>query len=140
MPSLTEATDSICECYNTAWADRTPVEWPNVSQPAGTKLSDGNVAYAAFHVLHEGSAQMSFGDTGNRVFTREGQFIVQIFVPAGKRGLDESSLLAKAALDAFEGITFGGVRFHQVGAKTVGLRDNWFQVNVSGDFEFDEVK
>jgi hypothetical protein len=140
MPSLPEATDSICECLNTAWANRTPIEWPNVASTTGTKLSDGNDAYLSFHVLHENSDQRSLGEVGGRVFTREGQFITQIFVPAGKRGLDESSLLVKATLDAFEGITFGGVRFHQVGAKTVGLKDNWFQVNVSGNFEFDEMK
>lgn len=140
MPSLTEATNSICECFNTAWNNRTPIEWANVVNLGGTKLSEGNDAYAAFHVIHEGSDQLSLGEAGNRVFTREGQFIAQIFVPVAKRGLEESDLLAKAAIDAFEGITFGGVRFHQVGAKTVGPSGNWFQVNVSGNFEFDEVK
>jgi hypothetical protein len=140
MPSIPEATDSICECFNTAWANRTAIEWPNVASATGTKLSEGNDAYVSFHVIHESSDQLSLGETGNRVFTREGQFIAQIFVPVAKRGLDESTLLAKAALDAFEGITFGGVRFHQVGAKTVGPQGNWFQVNVSGNFEFDEVK
>lgn len=141
MPTIPEATDSICKCFHEAWQDQTPVDWPNVSdRDSVTKLSDGNVAYVAFHVLHENSDQVSLGETGNRVFTREGQLIAQLFVPAGKRGLDEASLLAKAAVDAFEGITFEGVRFHRVSAKTAGLNGNWFQTNISADFEFDEVK
>lgn len=140
MPTLPEATESICKCFHAAWADRTPVEWPNVVADDGQKLSLGNEAYAALHVLHAGGDQHSLGEAGNRVFERAGQVVVQVFVPAGKRGLDEAASLAKAASDAFEGVSFEGVRFHRVGTRTVGLDGNWFQMNVYGDFEFDEVK
>lgn len=141
MPTLPEATEAICQRFNDAWADRTPVEWPNVIPDDGKpKLSHGNVSYASVHIKHEDSDQHTLGEKGNRVFQREGQVIVQVFVPAGKRGLEEADTLAKAASDAFEGETFGGVSYHRVSARTVGLDGPWYQMNVTADYEFDEVR
>jgi hypothetical protein len=140
MPNLTEATETICQCFHTNWADRTQVEWPNVIPENGQKLSQGNEAYVALHIKHEGSDQSSFGGEGGRVFVRQGQVIAQVFVPVGKRGLEEATQLAKVASDAFEGKTLGGVRFYRVSARTVGPDGPWYQMNVSADFEFDEIK
>lgn len=141
MTTIPEATEAICACFHAAWADRTPVEWPNVVPPEGEpKLSQGNKSYAALHIKHEHGDQHSLGEKGNRVFTRDGGLTVQVFVPVGKRGLEEADALAKAAHDAFEGETFGGVRFYRVSTITVGPDGPWFQVNVAADFEFDEVK
>lgn len=141
MPNLAMAEESILSAFHTAWANRTPVEWPNLADQDGKPpLNTGNVSWARFTILHGGSDQHSFGGEGERTFTREGRLMVQIFVPAGKRGLEEATTLAMVAANAYEGKTLGGVRFYRVGSKTVGQDGPWFQVNVSADFEFDEVK
>ena len=139
MPTLSEAEDAICQAFSDAWADRTPVEWPNVATE-GPQLREGNVAWCAVHIIHDGADQRTLGGEGERVFERFGGLTVQIFIPAGQRGLSPASELAKVAADAFEGKTVGGVRFYRVGTRTIGSDGTWFQVNVSADFEFDETK
>ena len=149
MPTLIEATDAVCSTINVAWLANAPalnggtapeVEWPNV-QREGPPLYDGNVAWAKLIVDHDFSDQATLGGVGERVFERAGSFAFQVFVPAGKRGLDQAGRLAMVALNAFEGVTSpGGVRFYRVKPKTVGQRDAWYQFNVEGVFEYDVVK
>lgn len=139
MPTLSDAEDTICQTLSDAWADRTPIDWPNV-EAEGPHLRDGSDPWAALHIQHGGSDQHSFGQDGERTFTRVGSLTLQVFVPAGQRGLSAASALAMVAADAFEGKTVDGVRFYRVGTRTVGRDGSWFQVNVTADFEFDEVK
>lgn len=136
---LAMAEDAICQAFSDAWADLTPVEWPNVATE-GPALRDGNAAWCSLAIRHDGSDQRTLGEEGGRVFTRTGGLTVQIFVPAGQRGLQPASSLATVAQNAFEGKTVGGVRFYRVGAHTVGSDGVWYQVNVRADFEFDETK
>jgi len=137
---LSTATDAACALFNEAWADRTPVEWPNLVVDAGAApLSQGNVPWARVSVLHGGGSQSSLGPEGGRLFEGHGQVVVQVFVPAGKRGLVDADALASAAVSAFRGKTRDGVRFEQVGARTIGNDGPWYQVNVTADYEFDEV-
>jgi hypothetical protein len=136
MPNLAMATDTICGQFNSAWADRAPVEWPNVPVP-DPHFRDGSDPWCAFDLAFEGGENATIG---SRVFSRSGHLVVRIFVPAGERGLERANELAMVALDAFEGKTIDGVSFYNVGMKTVGPDGPWFQVNVRADFEFDEVK
>lgn len=139
MPTMLEAEDAMFQAFKDAWEDRTPVDWPNVAR-SGPHLRDGKASWAAVDISHDGSDQHSFGQEGERTFTRTGGITVRVFVPAGERGLTPASDLATVAANAFEGKTHGGVRFYRVGVKTVGRDGSWYQVNAHADFEFDEVK
>lgn len=143
MPNMAMAEETMLAAAFAALPVGTPVDWPNKEwDPVahGPHPREGIDAWATVHVLHGGSDQMSMGSDGSRVFTRGGSIVVQVFVPAGQRGLADASALAMAATGAFEGKTIDGVRFYRVGSRTVGRDGSWFQVNVSADFEFDEVK
>lgn len=139
MPNMAMAEDSTFGAFNVAWAARTPIDWPNVTVE-GPHLREGTDPWVSIHMLHDGSDQHTMGEEGARVFTRTGSVVVQVFVPAGQRGLTDATALAMVASSAFEGRTVDGVRFYRVGTKTVGRDGSWFQVNVTADFEFDEVR
>jgi hypothetical protein len=88
-----------------------------------------------------GAFQAAMGAaTGQRMFRRTGQIIIQLFCRSGK-GLSESLQLAKVIADAYEGKSSpGGVWFKNVVPKDQG-RDGMFQqTNVVIDFEYDEIK
>lgn len=145
MPNQAMAEETISAALRSAWTDLTRpiIEWPNVDRPEGEPdPREGVDPWVALDILHRGSEQATLGPRGigQRLFTRDGQLVVRVFVPAGKRGLTDATALAMAASDAYEGRTLDGVRFYRVGTKTVGRDGAWFQVNVTADFEFDEAK
>jgi len=139
MPNLTEATDTVCAVFKAAWPSEHKVEWPNakVLTPA---LFDGRDPWARLDVKLDDSQQRTMAEVGSRVFERFGTATVQVFVPAGQRGLDTARALGMVALNAFEGRTVDGVRFVRVKPKDVGPDGHWYQFNVVASFEFDEVK
>lgn len=152
MTTLTyeEARDYILEKFKTAWDANSPavnggdipyVEYQNV-HPGQAPLSKGNKAWARITVRHAFSNQRSFGGIGQRIFTRAGRVMVQIFVPAGKQGLVLADRLGKVATDAFEGdeTAAGSIWFRNVTYSEIGIDNNWFQVNVGLDFEYDTLK
>lgn len=145
----TEAYDAILRPFGKAWREETPalnggeepaVDWPNVIRE-GPPLYDGNEPWARVTVRHTEGEQHSLGQKGGRIFERKGVITVQVFVPAGKRGLELAGLLGTVALNAFEGVkTPEGVVFHRVTYKDVGPDGAWYQVNVTAAFEYDHVK
>ena len=139
MPSQAMAEETMCAALHAGMGGLVIV-WPNRELAPEDHPREGETSWAAFHINHDGSGQRSMGQKGARTFTRTGGFVLQVFVPAGQRGLEEATALATAATNIFEGETLGGVRFSRVGSHTVGKDGSWFQVNVRGDFEFDEVK
>lgn len=141
MPTPAMAEETMCSALYAGMTGGETILWPNKDLPDGTPHpQEGEDAWMAFHINHDGGGQHSLGERGGRTFTRKGGFVLQIFVPAGQRGLEEATALATSAINVFEGETIGGVRFYRVGQRTVGRDGSWFQVNVRGDFEFDEVK
>lgn len=140
-----QAYEAICETFRSSWLSAggslSRVEWTNVADDDGRPpLFDGNGPWARHTVRWVDGDQRTFGEVGARRFERAGTIIVQVFAPAGKRGLDGAHPLAKAARDAYEGVTLGGVRFSRVARVDVGQDGPWYQVNVTAAFEYDEVK
>jgi len=115
------------------------VEWPNVPLPS-PPLYEGTDPWVRLTIMRSGGDQATFGQEGARRFERSGVLTVQCFVPAGKRGLVDAGALAKAARDAYEGRTLGGVRLYRVARKDVGLDGPWWQVNVEAAFEYEELR
>ena len=141
-----QAYELLCKAYADAAAasgldPALQVEWTNVPSAEGQpRLYDGNRPWARHTVQWLDGGQATLGVKGGRRFERAGLVTVQLFAPAGKRGLTEAGALAKAARDAYEGEALGGVRLSDVKRVDVGLDGPWYQVNVVAAFEYDEVR
>lgn len=121
------------------------VEWANIPREDSNgkplkPLSEGNKPWARVTTRHNGGEQRAFGEPPNRRFRRMGVVIVQVFTPAGKRGLVTGDRLGNVALDAFEGNMSGDVWFKNATQTEVGIDGAWYQVNVSAEFEYDVTK
>lgn len=147
ITSNEEARDAILDRFKAAWdansaahADGVvpPVEWPD--EPVDPPLSQGSVPWARVLVKHNVSGQTSLGEENGRRFTRRGIVIVQVFTPAGKRGLLTGDRLGKVALDAFEGEESGDVWFRDAVQREIGVDGAWYQTNVTAEFQYDVVK
>lgn len=150
-PDLEQVYDSIFGCVRQAWLANTPalcaaagyanqapeVEWPD--EPAlQTPLSDGAGPWArvaARHSHREVSTISTLAGQGR--VKAEGVVMVNIFVPAGKRGLTFASRLGKVVLEAFEGQRAGEVWFTEAVPEEVGVDGAWFQYNVKAKFHYD---
>lgn len=91
-------------------------------------------------VRHTDSDQSSLGEANNRRFNRVGLVSVQVFTPAGARGLTLADQLGKMAVDAFEGKEADGVWFRNVRLQEIGPDGPWFQYNVTASFTYDQTK
>jgi hypothetical protein len=140
MPTQAQAEEAMCAAVFAGLPAETIILWPNRDVPEDSHPREGTSPWTAFHINHNGGDQHTLGAAGARTFVRTGSVTLQVFVPAGQRGLEDATTLATAARNVFEGETIEGVRFYRVGARTVGRDGAWFQVNVRADFEFDEVK
>ncbi len=152
MAGLTfeQARDAILTRFKTSWDLNTPslnggqpvyVEYQNVV-PGQSPLSVGHRPWARIRVAHTHSSQTAMGVVGNRVFTRLGQVVVQIFTPAGQQGLVLSDRLGIIAMSIFEGeeTSESDIWFRDVTYREIGVDEAWYQANVSGMFEYRTTK
>lgn len=142
------ARDEILGLFKTDWDANTPaanggqvptVRWPGVD--AGSPPpSDG--PWARIVVRHATSRQSTFGETGNRRFTRPGLVTVQVFTPlTAGGGLSLAEKLAIIARNAFEGRgTASGIWFRNVRIQEIGEDGTWYQMNVLAEFQYDELR
>jgi hypothetical protein len=132
-----EAVDDIQAMLTTAWsATGHMIFYESVRE----QREDDNTAWAASVIRHAGGSQRTIGGLGYRQFARTGVLIVQIFTPIGN-GLQESYQLAKVVTDAFEGKSSPlGVWFRKVAIREVGKDGMFQQLNVTVEFEYNEVK
>lgn len=148
ITNIEEGRDAILDHFKAVWDAGTPalnggaapvVEWPNLPLPE-PPLSDGNKPWARIVVRHSNGEQRTLGGVGARRFTRSGLVVVQVFVPAGKRGLVTGDRLGNVALSAFEGEQSGDVWYTDVVQREIGVDGNWHQTNVSATFQYDVTK
>lgn len=144
--SFTQARDEILELFKAAWDttglgvvyDDAPTDTPTRAELANENVT-GWARATVRHALGQQSS-LANGTDGKRRYIREGNFIVQIFTPAGT-GLRTADQYAKVVADALEGQeTPGGVWFRNVSYREVGRDGPWYQTNVSATFQYDEVK
>lgn len=100
--------------------------------------------WAGVSIAHNPPAggQRTLGETGNRRFARAGILTVQVFSPMSvNNSITVAEDLAVIARDAYEGRSSpSGVWFRNVGIQEVGPMDPWFQLNVTAEFSYDEIK
>lgn len=136
--TYSEARAEIAEAFTTAWKNANPtfpIAYEDAAAPGAF------TPWARFSLRHNRGEQEALANPlGSRLFFRDGILLVQIFTPSGE-GLTRSYDLAKVAADAFEGRkTPGGVWFRSVRIREVGPDGNWYQLNVTADFQYNEVK
>jgi len=140
---ILQARNEILAQFRTAWladddSKNVPVMYPDL--PAQKPPATG--AWARVTIQHVTGAQTSLaGATGSRRFTKTGFIVVQVFTIFGE-GQTLSDQLTQIAQEVFEGVTTspGRVMFRNVRVTEAGQDGQWFQVNVTADFEYDEVK
>ncbi len=137
------AITEILGLFRTAWLGAgqsdNRVKYDNVGKT--TVPPTGNTPWARVRLRHTTSGQASLsGQSGTRIFTRNGILTVQIFVPPGK-GLAEATDLPKIIQDSYEGVeTSNGVWFRDVVVNEIGSDGDFYQTNVVALFEYDEIK
>lgn len=113
-----------------------PVLWPD---KPGEPPATGAWCRAVLQHLSASKATLTDGTGGSR-WRRAGTVIVQVFTEAGG-GVGAAYDHAHAFLNALEGLsTPRGVILRNVRFSEVGPDGNWYQCNISAEFEYDEVK
>jgi len=143
ISTLTAARDAILTQFKTVWDTQASPIAKVLWQDSDDEVPKGTESWARVTVVHNQGRQATLvGQTGNRRFRRFGLVTVQVFTPIDD-GLTKNDILAKLAIDAFEGQTAGGgdrVEFRNVRSNEVGPDGTWFQTNVFAEFEYDEIK
>lgn len=120
-------------------ADEPVVFWDNLDKGESAPVDR---PWFRVTVRHTNGEQTTLQEPGSRRFSREGLVTVQIFVPAGARGLTLADRLGKMATDAFEGRQADGVWFRNVRLNEVGNDEKgaWYQANVIAEFYYEQTK
>ena len=139
MPTPEQATDTVYGAFNAAWSTNPtyPVIWPNKT-PETEPAKQGN-PWAFVRAAHKSGRQISLaGVDGKKIWERKGQFFCEIYTPSGE-GTQRAYALAKLVESVFAGKSLDSVRFRSIQIKEGGIHGNWFLVNVTVEFEYDEI-
>lgn len=138
----TQARDEINSLIKVAadTIDELTVIWEDtkLDLPEG---SDPPLPYIKVFIRHQNAGQGSLsGTSGNRMFDRRGQVVIQLYTPVGD-GLTDSDIFATTLKNAMEGqSTANGVWFRDVNAREVGKDGPKFLTNITAEFEYVEVR
>ena len=140
--TFTEARDEIHTLFKTAWdagvetAGQTVLYADSKTQVPKTDDADNNPdLWAKITVQHSGGGNAAIGNT---FFDRFGVVTVQVFTALGT-GLSIGDNVYKIVADAYEGKTTpGGVWFRNVSVNEVGPEGEWYQTNITADFEYNK--
>ncbi len=146
--SFGDARDEIMGLFHTAWQAYTPavtggaapaVLWPGIDSGEQVPLSAPSARYT---LRHDPGRQGTFGPTGQRRFVRSGTITIQVFTPLSDRlGLSLAEGLARIARDAYEGVgTPSGIWFRNVGIRESGPDKGLYQMNITAQFQYEEMK
>ena len=130
--------DAVRTAFGTVWTGAGEsldvVAWDNVY------FDPQNLDAYVFAGLAHASGELASLGTGNEVQVRRvAIFAAQIFVrhDTGQARADE---LAEVILDFLESTHLTGIRFRDIGLTEVGRVNQWFQVNVNAQVEYDSFR
>lgn len=135
VQQITDAIDEIFGAVNTAWADRGPVHWPDVSN---FKIPDSG-SWCRVTLRHQdgGQSTLATGD-GARRFTRVGTLWMQVFSEMGNGNVNAYQT-AEVLARAFEGRGSPlGIIYRNVRLNEIGPDGAFSNVNVLVEFEYDQ--
>lgn len=138
-----EAEVAIQGRFNTVWADRTVIAWPNVAfTPPTPDPAAPSTGWVRFTILHAEAFAAGAGASGNRLHRYPGTVIIQVFTASGG-GVGAGNALAMVAEGAFnlwESIAAAGsLHFGVPTIRHVGESNGWCQHNVECPFRHDRT-
>ena len=148
MPDVETARAEIVALFNTGWSgdvtsSSIPIlYWDSKGQTPKGQDADGNpVPYVRLTIQHNGSSDESLAnDVGSTKFRNFGIITVQVFTALGL-GLLLSDRLVKIIKESFrKKKTTSGVWFRNFASSEIGPDGAYFQVNVTGEFIYDEFQ
>lgn len=83
--------------------------------------------------------QETLGQVGNRRFRATASVFVQVYTQVDT-GVKQSDVLAKAAADVFDAVSFSGLDFQSAIVRETGPSGRWYQSVVEAEFDYDEIK
>ena len=143
VANRTVARDEIIQVFHDACtgnptSSALPIRFWDNDKP---KIPAGTTGWARITVRHATGTQASLSNrSGQRTWNRTGIVTVQIFTQFGK-SQQLSDLLSQIVEDAYDGAaTPSNVWFRDTVGSEVGVDGEWFQVNVTSTFNYDEIK
>lgn len=138
--TFADAREEMYRQVYEAWIAANPT-YPMTFDDRPAQKPDTSTPWARASVRHNvGDQEALANPLGNKLFSRDGLFTVQIFTPMGA-GLRAADTLAKVVADALEGqATPGGVWFRRVRVREIGPDGAFFHINVVAEFEYSEAK
>lgn len=110
------------------------VAWNNVD--FDTKNLD---AYVLFGLAHAAGSQVSLGTGTDIQVRREAVMAAQVRV-RHNTGQAEADRLAEIILDFVESAKIAGIRFRDMGLTEAGRTNEWFEVVVNAQIEYDSFR
>lgn len=102
---------------------------------------DGDLPYVKVYIRHNSTSPPTLGGVGQRRYERYGSVYMNIFVPFQEgMGVTIAQRLAQVARDAYEGTRTDSAWFRSCRLNEAGRDGPWYQINVTADFCWEEVK
>jgi hypothetical protein len=131
--SETSAQGELKTRFNTIWANRIPVSWPNLAFTPPSPQSP----WCRFSIVGGESKQTTIGATNNN-HRSTGIVYVSIFIPSNTGDLIALQRADEAAA-IFRNWAGTNVRCRVPQIKAIGDSDGWYQINVMTAFLRDEL-
>lgn len=145
---MSNKRDEMTQLFYDQWLREVPtlvgyepmIIWQGIEE---AQDPDTAKCWARFTLKHLDSEQTTFGEKGQRKFTRTGIITVQVFTPVATTGggVTLAENISNVVRDAYEGVgTDSGIRFRNTRVAEIGITSGWYQYNITTNFEYDEVK
>lgn len=131
--SVSHLSSVLRKRFNDGWGNTTPVAWPNVGF-----IPVINAPWVRFNINARTRRQIEIGN-GQKTYRTPGLVIIQVFTPKND-GDAEAIDLGDQVAAILHNSTGDSVRCKASTVKIIGEGDDdWYQVNVSTPFVYDEI-
>lgn len=137
MTTLTEARNAIYNRFIGQWGSTTQFTFDNEAFDTNDIAVDES--YIRVVVRTSVGPQQTLGPVNSRIFRRTAQIIMQVFTPTDV-GTASADSLGQQARAVFEGASFDGIDCFNAIVNEIGPDGAYYQMNVTVDFRYDEIK
>lgn len=130
--SFANARKAVQGFFETQWATRTPIAWPDVD------FKPPKTTWLRFNMVNNTGNQASIGAATN-YYRRNGLITIQVLAPENKGGVDAIDK-ADIAASIFIGQRLAGFEFTEVNVREAGnTGDGFYQVIVTIAYRYDTL-
>jgi hypothetical protein len=126
--------EAVYSEFFVAWVNTTPICFDSDFFD-----SRGVLQFVRFSVRHSPDTEQTLGGLGERKFTRKGIIFIQVFSSIDSKNAT-TMVLAEKARDVFEGKSFNDYYIFKSGLREIGIKDGYYQINVTHEFSYNECK